>query len=288
MSNAVSTLQDFPWEESIQAVKDSLRFHAYPAFAEHVFHTLPQNSPQTRRRYANLIELGSRETGKTYTFRNTSSRFFVISGGKDVVFFDEIASTSFTDPEATISVLKDYMQTGRFSRGPLEFTAQASIVLGGNIDTDLERREPSPRYRHYFEILPPELQDPAFLDRIHAFLPGWEMPKVRPENYATGYGFITDYMAEIFTRLRRHNYQTHVAAHVDFGNMTGRNQDAVKKTTAGLLKLVFPHRTAEDLEPDELNLCLSLATECRQRVLDQLAVMLPEEFGGVRVEVATR
>jgi ATP-dependent Lon protease len=257
----------------------------------------------------NLIELGPRETGKTYTFRNTSSRSFVISGGKatpatlfyniatrkigilgykDVVFFDEIASTSFTDPEATISVLKDYMQTGRFSRGPLEFTAQASIVLGGNIDTDLKRREPSPRYRHYFEILPPELQDPAFLDRIHAFLPGWEMPKVRPENYATGYGFITDYLAEIFSRLRRRNYQTHVAAHVDFGKMTGRNQDALKKTTAGLLKLVFPHRTADDLQPDELQPCLSLATECRQRVLDQLAVMLPEEFGGVRVEVATR
>jgi len=254
----------------------------------------------------NLIELGPRETGKTYTFRNTSSRSFVISGGKatpatlfyniatrklgilgykDVVFFDEIASTSFTDPEATISVLKDYMQTGRFSRGPLEFTAQASIVLGGNIDTDLKRREPSPRYRYYFEILPPELQDPAFLDRIHAFLPGWEMPKVRPENYATGYGFITDYMAEIFSRLRRRNYQTHVAAHVDFGKMTGRNQDALKKTTAGLLKLVFPHRTADDLQPDELKTCLSLATECRQRVLDQLAVMLPEEFGGVRVEV---
>lgn len=257
----------------------------------------------------NLIELGPRETGKTYTFRNTSSRSFVVSGGKatpatlfyniasrkigilghkDVVFFDEIASTSFTDPEATISVLKDYMQTGHFSRGPLEFTAQASIVLGGNIDTDIERREPSPRYRHLFEILPPELQDPAFLDRIHAFLPGWEMPKVRPENYATGYGFITDYLAEIFTRLRRRNYQTLVAAHVDFGGMTGRNQDAIKKTTAGLLKLVFPHRTAEDLAREELEPCLALAVECRQRVLDQLAVMLPEEFGGVKLEVQVR
>ena len=108
---------------------------------------------------------------------------------------------------------------------------------------------------------------------------------MQPENYATGYGFITDYLAEIFTRLRRHNYQTHVAAHVDFGKMTGRNQDAVKKITAGLLKLVFPHRTAEDLRQDELEMCLALATECRQRVLDQLGVMLPEEFGGTKVEV---
>jgi predicted ATP-dependent Lon-type protease len=88
-----------------------------------------------------------------------------------------------------------------------------------------------------------------------------------------------------YVEKRRRNYQTHVAAHVDFGKMTGRNQDALKKTTAGLFKLVFPHRTADDLEPDELQPCLSLATECRQRVLDQLAVMLPEEFGGTKVEV---
>ncbi|MGA9350069.1 MAG: BREX system Lon protease-like protein BrxL [Anaerolineae bacterium] len=248
----------------------------------------------------NLIELGPRETGKTYTYRNTSSRSFVISGGKatpatlfynmasrktgilgyrDVVFFDEIASTSFTDPEATISVLKDYMQTGHFSRGPLEFTAQASIVLGGNIDTDLERKAPVPRYRHLFEPLPPELgMDTAFLDRLHAFLPGWEVPKNQPENYAQGYGFITDYLAEIFSRFRRRNYQTVVNSRVDFSGLTGRNQDAIRKTAAGLLKLVFPHRAAEDLADDELDLCLDLAVECRARVLDQLAVLAPSEF----------
>lgn len=248
----------------------------------------------------NLIELGPRETGKTYTFRNTSSRSFVISGGKatpatlfynvasrkigilgyrDVVFFDEIASTSFSDPEATISVLKDYMQTGRFSRGPLEFTAQASIVLGGNIDTDLEHRRPVDRYRHLFEVLPPELgMDTAFLDRLHAFLPGWELPKIRPENYAQGYGFITDYMAEIFTRLRRRNYQTVVNARVDFSGLTGRNQDAIRKTTAGLLKIIFPHQSGDELPADDLLICLAPAIECRARVIDQLVVQAPGEF----------
>jgi ATP-dependent Lon protease len=258
----------------------------------------------------NLIELGPRETGKTYTFRNTSSRSFVISGGKatpatlfynvasrkigilgyrDVVFFDEIASTSFTDPEATISVLKDYMQTGHFSRGPLEFTAQASIVLGGNIDTDLDRKAPSPRYRHLFEALPLELSnDTAFLDRLHAFLPGWELPKIRPENYAHGYGFITDYLAEIFTRLRRRNYQTVVSARVDFSGLTGRNQDAIRKTTAGLLKLIFPHRTADDLTDDELDLCLNLAAECRARVIDQVAVLAPSEFKSIQFDLPRR
>lgn len=252
----------------------------------------------------NLIELGPRETGKTYTYRNTSSRSFVISGGKatpatlffnlasrkigilgyrDVIFFDEIANTRFSDPEATISVLKDFMQTGRFSRGPLEFSSPASIVLGGNIDTDLERRRPVERYVHLFEVMPDELQDTAFLDRIHAFLPGWELPKVQPENYAQGYGFITDYLAEIFVRLRKlTHFLTAVQAQANLEGLTGRNQHSVVKTASGLLKLVYPHRTADDLERDELALCLDLAAECRERVIEQLAIMAPEEFKLVR------
>jgi hypothetical protein len=128
---------------------------------------------------------------KTYAFRNTSNRAFVVSGGKatpatlfynkasrklgvvglkHVVFFDEIANTRFDDVEASISVLKDYMQTGKFSRGDQEFSAPCSIVLGGNIDTNLELRQPAEGYRHLFQVLPVELQDPAFLDRIHAYL----------------------------------------------------------------------------------------------------------------------
>ena len=255
----------------------------------------------------NLIELGPRETGKTYTYRNSSSRSFVISGGKatpatlfynlasrkigilgyrDVVFFDEIGNTRFGDPEATISVLKDFMQTGRFSRGPLEFSSAASIVLGGNIDTDLQRRRPLERYVHLFEVLPAELQDTAFLDRIHAFLPGWELPKIQPENYAQGYGFITDYLAEIFVRLRRLvHFHTAVQAQASFGGLTGRNQSAVAKTASGLLKLIYPHRTTDDLEHDELALCLELAAECRERVIEQLAIMAPEEFKPVHFDL---
>jgi ATP-dependent Lon protease len=251
----------------------------------------------------NLIELGPRETGKTYTFRNTSSRGFIVSGGKatpatlfynkasrklgvvglkHVVFFDEIADTRFEDAEASISVLKDYMQTGKFTRGDQEFSAPCSIVLGGNIDTDLEERRPEAHYRHLFEALPPELQeDPAFLDRIHAYLPGWELPKIRPENYAVGYGLLTDYMAEIFAELRRRNFQTHVHACVDMGNMTGRNQDAIKKTTAGLLKLLYPHRSPDSVTPEEITPLLEVGVEMRKRVTDQLAKIRPSEFTGV-------
>lgn len=289
----------FTTEEWIDLLVQSIGFNPERFASREKILMLLRLVPFVEANY-NLIELGPRETGKTYTFRNTSSRAFVISGGratpatlfynvgtrkmgilgqKDVIFFDEIANTSFGDPEATISVLKDYMQTGKFSRGSLEFSAQASIVLGGNIDTDLDQRKPADHYRHLFEALPEELgKDPAFLDRLHGFLPGWEISKIQPENYAPGYGFITDYLAEIFARLRRKNYQTLVSAHMNFGSMTGRNQDAIRKTAAGLLKLVFPHRTAESIEPSELEVCMSLAIESRQRVTSQLAVIAPTEF----------
>jgi len=253
----------------------------------------------------NLIELGPRETGKTYTYRNTSSRSFVISGGKttpavlfyhrgtrkigilgqkDVVFFDEIANTAFTDSDATISILKDYMQSGKFSRGDMEFSAQASIVLAGNIDTDVRKDQPADHYLHLFEVLPSDLrEDSAFLDRLHAFIPGWNIHKIQPEKYAQGYGFVTDYLAEIFTRLRRKNYQTIVNAHVEFGQMTGRNQNSIKKTTAGLLKLIFPHRNPQDILPEELKTCMDLAIESRQLVVDQLAILTPNEFSNLNL-----
>jgi ATP-dependent Lon protease len=259
----------------------------------------------------NLIELGPRETGKTYTFRNTSNRGFVVSGGKatpatlfynkasrklgviglkHLVFFDEIANTRFDDAEASISVLKDYMQTGKFSRGDQEFSSSCSVILGGNIETNLELRQPESHYSHLFQVLPVELQDPAFLDRIHVYLPGWEIPKIRPENYAMGYGLLTDYMAEIFAELRRRNFQTHVNASVDMGNMTGRNQDAIKKTTAGLLKLLYPHHGPDTIAREEIAPLVDMAVEMRRRVTDQLAKMLPAEFTGVeyKFELRTR
>lgn len=246
----------------------------------------------------NLIELGPRETGKTYTYRNTSSRSFVLSGSratpatlffnqntrkvgilaqKDVVFFDEIAHTEFSDV-STISVLKDYMQTGRFSRGNNEYNAQASIVFGGNIETDIENKQPVASHRHYFAVLPLELQDTAFLDRIHAFLPGWEMPKIRPENYAQGYGFITDYLAEIFNRLRRMNSSLIIERYVKLDSLTSRNQTAIKKTVSGFLKLIYPHRDVDSIQYEEYSICVSHAIEHRSRVIDQLSVMAPEEF----------
>jgi ATP-dependent Lon protease len=114
-------------------------------------------------------------------------------------------------------------------------------------------------------------------------LPGWEIPKIEPQNYATGYGFITDYLAEIFVLLRRRNFQTVVDSAANLSGLGERNQTAVKKTSAGLIKLLFPHRGPETIKEHELAPCLALANESRQRILDQLAVILPGEFGGVRV-----
>lgn len=250
----------------------------------------------------NMIELGPRETGKTYTYRNTSSRSFVISGGsttpatlfyhkglkrlgiigqRDVVYFDEIGRTRFTDTDATINILKDYMQTGQFTRGDQEFTSAASIVLAGNIEIDTENGIPKPseRYAHWLAVLPPEINtDTAFIDRLNAYIPGWEIKKIRKEYYAKGYGFMTDYFAEILKRLRERAIQTIVSARVDFGGETSRNQDSVQKTTSGLLKLVFPHRDVDSIEMEELKLCLDIAVEARQIIYDQMAVISPGEY----------
>ena len=250
----------------------------------------------------NMIELGPRETGKTYTYRNTSSRSFVVSGGtttpatlfynkaikrlgiiaqRDVVYFDEIGRTRFTDAEATINILKDYMQTGQFSRGDKEFAAGSSIVLAGNIEIDTNNGIPKPsvRYPHWFSVLPAEINtDTAFLDRLHAYIPGWEFSKVKKEKYARGFGFMTDYFAEILKRLRERAIQTMVSASVDFSGETSRNQDSIQKTTSGLIKLIFPHKDVDTITIDELKLCLDLAIEARQIIHDQLAIISPGEY----------
>jgi len=247
----------------------------------------------------NLIELGPRETGKTYTYRNTSSRGFVISGSKttaaslfwsasgnkigilgqkEVVFFDEIAHAEFGSDGNTISVLKDYMQTGTFSRLGQQFQSDASIVLGGNIDTDLVNRRPSLRYIHLFEPLPNELQDPAFLDRLHAYLPGWRMPKIVPDAYSNGYGFVSDYLAEVFHMLRRYNMATVIDQLAQLDSDSDRSKTAITKTASGLVKLLYPGANSTRPDGDGFSAILELALSSRRLVIEQLANMLPGEY----------
>ncbi len=245
-------------------------------------------------RNVNLVELGPRQTGKTFLLRNVSPRVFTLSGGKatpanlfinlatkavgilgtrKVVVFDEIAHTTFGDEDATISTLKDYMESGNFSRGAKSFAADASLVFTGNLDVDGD--QPDPRYRHLFEPLPDELEDSAFLDRIHGYLPGWEVPKITPAALAGGVGFVTDYFGEVLVRLRDDDFQGKVRDLGPAAGMTRRDQAAVERLGSGVIKLLYPDGK---LTAEELHEVGALACELRQRVHNQLVELAPGEF----------
>jgi len=250
---------------------------------------------------ANMVELGPRETGKTYLYRNISYYAHVLSGGKatpaqlfinlntgrigevgvrDAVVFDEIANTDFTDPRSFVSIMQGYMQDAKFSRGKKEILAFASLVFVGNLD--IQGDLPHEKYYHLFEPLPDFLQVIAFLDRIHGYLPGWEIPKLTPNSYSRDYGFVTDYFCEIMHELRRIDLLGAIRSRfevVDHARrahgVSGRDQRAVVKTTSGLLKLLHPDGRVSD---DELEDILSLSCELRQRVRDQLHLIAPGEY----------
>jgi len=256
----------------------------------------------------NLVELAPRETGKTYLYRNISYYAHVLSGGKatpaqlfinlntgrigevgtrDAVVFDEIANTDFTDPKAMVSIMQGYMQDAKFSRGKQELLAFASLVFVGNLD--VQGRMPHEKYYHLFEPLPDFLQVVAFLDRLHAYLPGWEIPKIGPESFSRDYGFITDYFCEIMHELRRIDQLAPVRSRFELVDtagtaqgLSGRDQRAVLKTASGLLKLLYPDGRLTD---DELAEVLTLSCELRQRVRDQLHLMAPGEYDRVRIGV---
>lgn len=249
----------------------------------------------------NIVELGPRETGKTYLYRNISYYAHVLSGGKatpaqlfinlntgrigevgirDAVVFDEIANTDFTDPKSFVSIMQGYMQDAKFSRGKKEILAFASLVFVGNID--VQGVLPHEKYYQLFEPLPDFLQGIAFLDRIHGYLPGWEIPKLTPNSYSKDYGFITDYFCEIMHELRRIDLLGAVRSRFDvvdhakrIQGVSGRDQRAVMKTTSGLLKLLHPDGQVSDEELEDI---LSLACELRQRVRSQLHLIAPGEY----------
>ena len=220
----------------------------------------------------NTIELAPRETGKTYIYRNQSYYVSVLSGGKatpaslfinnatgkvgvvgsrDVVVFDEIANTEFADPKALVSIMQGYMQDAKFSRGKKEILAFASIVMVGNID--IQARLPHEKYHHLFEPLPDFLQVEAFIDRLHGYLPGWEIPKIHPGSLAQDYGFITDYFCEIMHELRRRDVLGPLKGRFQLldtstakAGITGRDVRGVEKVLSGLLKLMYPHGEVTD------------------------------------------
>jgi ATP-dependent Lon protease len=254
----------------------------------------------------NLMELGPRATGKSFVYREISPYAILISGGQttvaqlfinlstgrvglvglwDVVAFDEVAGVRFKDPDG-IQILKDYMESGSFSRGKEEVPAEAAIVFNGNIDGDIATLV---KTSHLLQPLSEHMQDLALIDRIHFYLPGWELDKMRPEYFTTHYGFVVDYITEVWRSLRKTSYADLVDRHFSLGShLNQRDVRAVRKTVSGLVKLLHPDG---QVTRGELQEYLQLALEGRRRVKEQLRRMGGLEYWAVNfsyIDLETR
>ena len=242
----------------------------------------------------NLCELGPRSTGKSHLYKEISPNSILVSGGQttvanlfynmgrktvglvglwDCVAFDEVAGIRFKDKDG-VQIMKDYMASGSFARGKEEKAASASMVFVGNINQSVDVLL---KTSSLFDPFPPEMgTDTAFLDRMHCYLPGWEIPKFRPEHFTDDYGFITDYLSEFIRELRKEQYGDALDRYFRLGkNLNQRDTIAVRRMVDGYLKLIYPDGqfTKEDLEE-----ILVLALEMRRRVKEQLKKLGGMEF----------
>ena len=251
--------------------------------------------PFVERNY-NLVELGPRGTGKSHLFQQVSPYAHLISGGKasvarmfvnnstgqrglvcqyDVVCFDEVSGISF-DQKDGVNIMKGYMESGEFSRGKESIRADGSIVLLGNFDVDVEHQQ---RIGHLFGPMPPEMRDDtAYMDRIHSFLPGWDVPKVSKDLLTDHFGLVSDFLSECWTQLRQQSRVAQLQSRVFFGGaLSGRDTNAVNKTVSGLLKLLYPGSEMEVPDSD-LEWAIRIAMEARRRVKEQQKRIGAAEF----------
>jgi len=287
---------EFTLEEWVELLITSTGYRpeAFPSFRSKLL-LLSRLTPLTQGNL-NLVELGPRGTGKSYLLRNLSSRVYLLAGGratpaallydlnkkrlgivgtKKVVIFDEITHTAFPD-RALVAALKDYMESGNIARGGRSFVADSSLVFTGNIELDGEGRLPSRQYAHLFEALPEALCDSAIGERVHAFVPGWEIPKISDAVLADGVGLLSDYFGEVLCELRRdQTFLDFLQRNKTLLNATIRDQTAVMRTSAGLLRMLYPNGKIGD---EGLTHVLQVATELRQRVHRQLERMSPGEY----------
>ena len=251
--------------------------------------------PFVERNY-NMVEIGPRGTGKSHLFQQVSPYAHLVSGGKatvarmfvnnangqrglvcqyDVVCFDEVSGVSF-DQKDGVNIMKGYMESGEFSRGKESIRADGSLVLVGNFDVDVEHQQ---RIGHLFAPLPPEMRDDtAFMDRIHCYLPGWDVPKLKPELFTDHFGLVSDFLSECLTHLRNQSRLDWVRERVRLGGaLSGRDTTAVNKTISGLLKLLYPDPLARPTDED-LEWAVRLALEVRRRVKEQQKRVGAAEF----------
>ncbi len=237
----------------------------------------------------NLIELGPKGTGKSHVFSELSPHGILISGGEvskaklfvnnsngeiglvgywDVVAYDEFAGRSKRTDTGLVDIMKNYMANKSFSRGTQVYGASASMVFVGNTDNSVPYML---NHSNLFEALPKDYYDTAFLDRIHVYLPGWEVEKLRNEMFTDGYGFVVDYLAEILRELRKEDWTNDYQKHFELSNsITTRDKTSIMKTFAGLCKIIFPDKSAS---VDELKELFEFAIEGRRRVKLQLQKM---------------
>ena len=251
--------------------------------------------PFVERNY-NLVEIGPRGTGKSHLYQQVSPYAHLVSGGKatvarmfvnnangqrglvcqyDVVCFDEVSGISF-DQKDGVNIMKGYMESGEFSRGKESIRADGSIVMVGNFDVDVEHQQ---RIGHLFQPLPPEMRDDtAFMDRIHCYLPGWDVPKLKPEIFTDHFGLVSDFLSECFTQLRNQSRLAVLQNRVFFGGaLSGRDINGVNKTISGLLKLIHPGQDAA-VSDEDLEWAVRLALEVRRRVKEQQKRIGAAEF----------
>jgi len=251
--------------------------------------------PYVERNY-NAIELGPRGTGKSHLYQQISPYAHLVSGGKttvarlfvnnangqrglvcqyDVVCFDEVSGVSF-DQKDGVNIMKGYMESGEFSRGKESIRADGCIVLVGNFDVDVDHQQ---RIGHLFGPLPPEMRnDTAFMDRVHSYLPGWDVPKMSPDLLTDHFGLVSDFLSECWDRLRAESRIGVLQNRVQFGGaLSGRDSRAAQKTISGLLKLISPDRD-EPVGDDDLEWAVRLGLECRRRVKEQQKRIGSAEF----------
>jgi ATP-dependent Lon protease len=250
----------------------------------------------------NLVELGPRGTGKSFIYQQISPYCHLISGGQttvaqmfvnlatgqrgivalwDAVAFDEAAGVHFSD-KTGIAIMKNYMEDGSFSRGRDLISAEGSIIFVGNLDGDVQTIS---RTSNLFYPMPKEM-DTAFFDRIHSYLPGWEYGKMRDDFYTDHFGFVSDYLAELFHGLRKTSFMDLAERHFEFGtHLSGRDAKAVRKTVSGLVKLIHPDG---QVSKDEIAEYVEFALEMRRRVKEQLKKMGGLEYWDVNFSYIDR
>ncbi|MGU5703882.1 protease Lon-related BREX system protein BrxL [Aeromonas caviae] len=256
------------------------------------WHLLTRMIPFVENNY-NVCELGPRGTGKSHVYKECSPNSLLVSGGQttvanlfynmssrqvglvgmwDVVAFDEVAGITFKDKDG-VQIMKDYMASGSFSRGRDSIEAKASMVFVGNINQSVETLV---KTSHLLAPFPEAMIDTAFFDRFHAYIPGWDIPKMRPEFFTNSYGLITDYLAEYMREMRKRSFSDAIDRFFKLGNnLNQRDVIAVRRTVSGLLKLLHPHGV---FDKEDVRRCLTYALELRRRIKEQLKKLGGMEF----------